>query len=305
MKHTLSGFYNLIVRDGATLEAKRESGWFPNLITDIGLNRIGSGGIATHGLVGSGSAAPSFTDSAMNSFVAAAANDGSGADALNGAQSTTAPYYGWHRRSYRFPMGVAAGNLSEVGVGWHNGSGYSAFARTLIKDINGDPTTMTVLSDEVLDVVYELRLYPPATDSNFTFNIGGVTHSVVRRAAIINDANAWTPKPLFNAGLASNGYKMRLWSGAIGTIFQLPAGSVGESETTVRQSYSNNSLVMQYVSLWGLAFGNVGGANSIDISPQINSGGVGHYQMSVSPTIAKDATKTLALTFELTWARKT
>ena len=91
--------------------------------------------------------------------------------------TTSSPYYGYKIFTFRFNQGIAAGNISEIGVGWSGTTPLQLFSRTLIKDINGDPTTITVLADETLDVIYELRLYAPETDlivSGLDYNQGYV-----------------------------------------------------------------------------------------------------------------------------------
>ncbi len=292
----LEGRYNLVVRNAKTMEVKRETGWFKNLITDGGLNRIGSGAIGSLVYVGSGSAAPSFTDTALQSVVASTgmtSND-------FGAQGS-APYFSWARVTYRFGTGVAAGNLSEVGIGWSGG----LFSRSLIRDSNGDPTTLTILSDEVLDVVYELRLYPPLVDQTFNVVISGVTHACVSRAALVTDRNFWNPINLFTYGMITPGpaYRMVARNGSIGSITQSPDGTGSDSASNSQSAYSNNSLKTSFSSTWGLGEGNVGGISAVLVSPIFVT--VGTFQISFSPPIAKDALKVLTLNYDTSWARKT
>ena len=144
------------------IEATRPDGtrrvladWFPNLILNGGLDRMGANpDYLSWCQVGSGSTAPVAAQTALVNRIAGTSTQQNN---VSGAQAS-APYYGWYRRTYRFAQGVAAGNLSEVGVGWATSG--SLFSRALILDGGGSPTTITVLSDEVLDVTYELRRYP-------------------------------------------------------------------------------------------------------------------------------------------------
>lgn len=298
----LEGRYNLRVLDAETLEVKRETGWFKNLITAIGLNRIGLGGPGTHAFVGSGSNTPNVNDTGMQSFVAATnAKTGS----VSGAQSTE-PYFGWHRVTFRFPVGTAAGNLSEVGVGWYSGSTHQSFSRARILDPEGDPTTITVLSDEVLDVVYELRLYPPADDVVGEVVIGGETYDFVVRPVGVTTVDGWGLNSLLEYGIHPPGvpYQMVPFSGTIGTVTGGPTGTQGTaSSNTVKAAYSNNSLKVQYTMHWDLAGANIGGVGAVMMFPQAKS--LGAFQISFDPVIPKDNTKIMSLTFEFTWARKT
>lgn len=56
---------------------------------------------------------------------------------------------------FTFPRGQAAGNISELSIGTGDNN-TSAVCRALTKDSAGNPTTITVLPDEVLTVTWEL-----------------------------------------------------------------------------------------------------------------------------------------------------
>ncbi len=86
-------------------------------------------------MVGSGNAAPAETDTALQ---ARASTSNINVQSNN---SNVSPRYGWRRRTFRFAAGAAAGNLSEVGVGWTT---TAVFSRALILDGSGNPTTITV-----------------------------------------------------------------------------------------------------------------------------------------------------------------
>jgi hypothetical protein len=301
---SFSGRYNLIVRDAKTLAVKRETGWFDNLITDAGLNRIGSGGIAVHCMVGTGNATPTILDTALAAQVAYAGmhNDPSGSSSEYGA-SASAPYFGWHRQVYRFGEGVAAGNLSEVGVGW---GGTSVFSRALIRDVEGNPTTITVLSNETLDVVYELRLYPTLGDQTGSFDVSDTTHDYVMRPARVTDQGNWAPTTLFEYGaMHPNGPSVAMvaYSGSISAITNAPNGTSSGNSGTGRQAYENNSMKMGFTSTFALAYGNLEtGIKSLHITN--GSGTLGSYQFELDPPIMKNNTQVLTLNFEVSWARK-
>lgn len=64
--------------------------------------------------------------------------------------------FGWSRAVKSFARGAAAGNVSELTTG-SAANNTSAMARALVRDVEGNPTTITVLSDEVLTVTWEWR----------------------------------------------------------------------------------------------------------------------------------------------------
>lgn len=290
-----SGHFVLTAVNADTGES-RELASFENLITDGGLERIGTGGAVGFCHVGSGSAAPANTNTALGSFIASTAMTAN----TSGAQ-TSAPYYGWSRYTYRFGVGVAAGNLSEVGIGWTSTTG-NLFSRALIKDSGGSPTTITVLSNEFLDVTYEVRMYPPTTDSSFTAVIGGVTHSCVMRACDVTDGSwGWRPFIVEQGASFSNpvGNVVTAFNGALGAITGSPGGT-GGSMGVVDASYVANSKALVGSLQAGLGSANLaGGISAIKFITKM-----GTYQVSFDPPIAKDNTKTLAINAQVSWARK-
>lgn len=165
--------------------------WFKNLITNNGLDVYWYGTFLPFGIkamclgcyVGTGSATPTFSDSSLQAYLA---SGGLYQETVGNAQVIGPPAYEYSRRRYRFATGVAAGNLSEVAVGE---APTNLFCRTLIKDAFGNPTTITVLSDEVLDVDYELRSYTQSLANvahAFVFNGVSQTVTVQHSASGIN-----------------------------------------------------------------------------------------------------------------------
>lgn len=280
------------------IEATRPDGtrrvladWFPNLILDGGLDRMGTNGDYLNWCqVGSGSTAPVAAQTALVNRIAGTNTTQA---TTNGAQAT-APYYGWRRLTYRFAQGAAAGNLSEVGVGWATSG--SLFSRALILDGGGSPTTITVLSDEVLDVTYELRRYPGTVDLTGTVVLDGVTHNWVSRAAGVTAASAWGG--LSNMALDS----ARAYNGDIGPVTQsAPSGAYGSLATTPL-AYSSASYTRATTVSAGLNDSNLsGGIRSIMI---YSNGYTGRYQIQFDPAIPKDNTKVLSLTIQHSWARR-
>ncbi|UZV39777.1 tail fiber protein [Xanthomonas phage NED111] len=156
--------------------------WQNNLITDGGMDFIGGREypqslytVIGYLGVGSGSAEPAFTDTALGAQVARVSYTSSD----NGG-TTTSPYYAYGRMQFQFPAGTATGVLSELGgFGYNSDTGaYVLTTRALIKDSSGNPTTITVLADEILVVTYEIRLYPDLTPVVTTETIKGVSTTV-------------------------------------------------------------------------------------------------------------------------------
>lgn len=295
----VGGHYRLQAVNIKTGKVRELADWFENLILDAGLNRIGTGGLASWVQVGSGSTAPVNANTALQNFVAGTnAITGS----LYGAQSV-APYFGWARYSWRFPAGAAAGNLSEVGVGWAESG--SLFSRALIKDNVGAPTTITVLGDEYLDVTYELRLYPPAADSVATVVISGVSYDITVRPSGVN-SQSWAPLYLLAYGFTGGGVgppNVQAYQGPLGTVLEGPSGGAAGGPGAVFDAYANNSKQRTGKFNFALTEGNLaGGIGALLWSTTLVFGA---YQIGFNPKLPKDGTKVLSLTWVLNWDRYT
>jgi hypothetical protein len=157
LKMGLAGRFKLTmtnVTDGSV----RETEWFDNIVTDSGLNGIGTTNMVARCYVGTGSTTPADTDTALTSFLAANSSGGTPVSAA----SVSSPYYSKNTMVYRFAAGVAAGNISEIGIAPSGTVPQPLFSHALVLDGGGSPTTVTVLSDEILDVTYEIRAYYPS-----------------------------------------------------------------------------------------------------------------------------------------------
>lgn len=291
----LAGFYSLkaIRPDGSE---RVLADWFENLILDAGLNRMGTGTFLDYAQVGTGSTAPAITDTAL---VARVGSSNTINTSSTGAASSS-PYYGYNRKTFRFAAGTATGNLSEVGVGW--ASTGSLFSRALIKDAFGDPTTITVLADEVLDVTYELRSYAPLTDSApAVVNISGTNYTFVIRSAYATSVEAWAPEnqAVGHASDSVGNFGQVVYNGSIGSITSSPSGSSSNRTTVSNSAYANNSYQRDMTAVWDLNQGNVaGGITALHFYTTL-----GAFQMSVSPGIPKDLSKVLTMNFRVSWTR--
>jgi len=302
-----AGWYKIeahrVDADGVEIPGSRRiaADWFPNLITDAGLNFLGTVGttfVHTYCRVGSGNTPPVVTDTALVSEVASSntlQNNERGAD-RSGA------FYGWNRRTLRFATGVAAGTLTEVGVS--PAATGALFSRALILDTNGNPTAITVLSDEVLDVTYELRLYPVLADATGTVNIAGESYS-------------WTARPLIPA--AYDIYWGNQLGGQVdfsGATFTsnvsstLPeqnaeAASTNTASSVTRAAYVAGSFARNFTLNFGLNNGNISGgigafiSRSSTVTP--STGGV--WAWGLSPKLPKTDQYVATFTVRMTWGR--
>lgn len=302
MNLELAGYYKITATNKDTLEERVLADWFPNLITNNGLDLINQGkpDMTRYCYVGSGSTAPTVNDSGLQNLVAVKMA-GHIQFSTSSAQST-APHYGYATRSWTFAPGEAVGNLSEVGCG-KDALGVNIFSRSLITDALGNPITITVLADDYLTVTYELRCYPPLEDSVSTVDIAGVATECTVRASDITTGSQWGFYQSGDYNTAVNGYSISttVHKGVLGSITGSPTLSLGNvSQSAPTDVYTQGSHFRDGVVNLSLAQGNsVEGISAINIPTWLGS-----FQIGFNPPIVKDNTRTLRLNYRVGWGRK-
>ncbi len=269
--------------------------WFPNLITNNGLDLLGSSpnGWQYTCAVGSGNTPPAVTDTALVTLVASTTS----IQSQSATAQSASPYFGTRTSQFNFAAGTATGNLSEIGVG---ATATSLFSRALILDSSGNPTTITVLSNEALYATYQVEQIVPTADVTGTVTIAGVAYDFVARAANATTTGFWAPNTLSGAG-ASSAY---VSNGTIGAITGTISGTVDSNNTVTAGGYTLGSYTQQSTISFGLTDGNVpGGISAMQVTFGGPFEGRGCFQYSFSPAIPKDASHVLTLTVSTSWAR--
>lgn len=270
--------------------------WFPNLITDNGLDLLGGSpgnpwgsSVAASCFVGSGSTPPTAADSSLESQVASTSNIEVTTPGLDATNRYVSLY-----QEYQFGIGAAAGNLSEIAVGL---APSNLFSRSLIKDSGGNPTAITVLSNEILTVSYELRCRQPTVDTALT--VSGF--DVVLRSAnadTLFTRDGWYP---MCPGLSHNdtfGFMNYVSNDAIDTIDNAP----GTDSTNKANSVANDAYVPgSYIRTGTVFFGT--GVGNITINSFAFQFFPGQFQCSIDLPLLKNNTDELTIGVSLTWAR--
>lgn len=328
----LSGHFTLQVRKASDDSLVKEVA-FNNLITNTGLDQLatGSGNIIGRCVIGTGSTTPANGDTALAAFSAATTVTPADAPYTVTSQSTVLPYYTRHIRTFRFNAGTLNGNYSELGL-TGGPSPFLLFCRALILDNSGNPTTITILSDEYLDVIYELRAYIPYDDVVSTIDITGVGTgiSLTRRTINIDKIgnNAGT---IFSGGewwqTTLVGWALNPFQSQIGQINNVSAVTYyatlsGLSTLRGRTDTSTASLGTPLYSSWESVNSStyVTGTYQKDAtlvlglsqhngqpirSLFVNFAGAGCYQFLLGQDITKTSGQTLTFNLRTTWGRYT
>ena len=185
ISNQIAGFFKIeaIRPDGSR---RLLADWQPNLITNSGMDQIGSGsksgftvnqsGWIAYCRLGTGNTTPAFTDTVLTTHKAEAGK----ISFTEGFQVATEPYYLWQKNVYRFSQGQATGIMAEIGIGMSLSTGLLS-THSLILDTNDDPTTITIAADEQVDVTYEFRSYMlDITVQNSTMTIDNVLYNTKR-----------------------------------------------------------------------------------------------------------------------------
>lgn len=314
----VEGLYTFTRRKADTMEVVQQVGPFKNLLTNQGLNRVGTGSM-TYIAVGTGTNAPSVSDTGLQAIVAYSSTS-QGAEVYTPAVWGTTPYSS-RSITVRFAVGAAAGNLSEVALGWVVSGTFNAGSRARIVDSVGSPTTITVFPDEVLDVTYELRNYMyPWEDSDddieTVLTLSGVNYDVVMRPLDVNSADGLPCNPRqsqanpsvvaytgSNAGtppaLAAVTASAMLTGGASGSLAR-------STQAYVNNSWSLSTVHTAALNAVNLAYGIRGLLiRNYAVGQQNNAFAGNMWQATVTPAIPKDATNVLSFGSSYSWGRYT
>ncbi len=297
LKMGLKGKYTLrVTRPGVGVIRVLE---FDNLITDLGLNGIGTNGTSwvTAVALGTGTATPAVGDTAVSGTVVSTttSNGFASGDITSGTDR-----YSWARWTRRFAQGVATGNWTEVGIGRNS---TTLWSRALILDASDMPTTLTIIATDFLDVDYELRVYPSEVDATGMRTIGGIDTNYIVRPAATGPAGAremiegaWMLAPGSN-------YMNYYGTGVFGANYIFPTGTLVNVSSPSVAAYSSGSYRKVITYSASIFQANVtGGVSAVAMLFTSSSQGI-YFKCSFSPPIAKDNTKTLTLTFSFTWGR--
>lgn len=278
---------------------------FPNLITNLGMDAIGSGLQFARMHLGTGTTPPAFSDTGLTNFGVNVQNaDPTSATGV----AASSPYYGWTRLTWLSSVGGATGSWTEIGVSSQNTNG-NLRSHALIVDSGGSPTTFTVLSDEQFQGTYEFRRYVPLTDNPASITLSGTPYDTVTRALRATSVSlGWAfdlmyqnhPDGFFKgASGGTDNNQTSLWTGSLASITSIyPGGTViSPSPGTATSSYTSGNFYRDTSTRWGASSG-VGLIKTVSFWTQ---GGV--FQVEYDTAINKLATQEFIHNQRVSWAR--
>ena len=283
---------------------------FKNLVLDTGLQRIGENNDWMNWLhLGTGIQAPHPLQNALQNATYKGDNYAPTPHTTAGIDiSDPLKPYSWVRRVFRVtPRGVNR-TYAEMGVGWNDSN---LFSRTLIKDPQGNPNTISILGDEYLDVTYEVRQYMPVNTVVYSVTPTGddtEIRTITVRASMLN-----TLSPNFGWGVArsqspnsaphsilNNWYPdahNRFFTGGLGGLYQSPEGNTVGS-TFNRTSLARTSSTSAVITLTRELPDNVGLLRSLQVSQEAYC-----FQMEFDPPFNKSNEDRFSISYSISWGR--
>lgn len=273
--------------------------WFNNLITNNGLDLMATNASRYNRCcAGSGNTPPAVTDISIENFV--------GVSDVNPVNSTTVnltDYYISHVRTFVFSVGAVVGNISELTVG-PNSDGTNVFSRTLVKDNEGVPTSISILADEQLIVSWEIRYYFPTDD--ILLNVDG--YSIVLRPCNVDFSQAWgdtfnfstvAPMTAASGGVNSSLYAALFINGVLGSITEAPSGTVRYQTGFSAPGYVAGTYQRTCTFRW-----NPSGSSGSVTCFRFMFNVLGMWQFSISPAINKTLDDQLEIDVGISWGRQ-
>lgn len=295
----MHGRFKIIKRDrwGKALE---QTPWFSNLILNAGLNRMGTGAAIAGAMIGTGTSTPVVSQTQLDAQATFTTTSAPGSGFTPVA---TSPYNNTRTFVYRTALGALNGNFSEVGVGWASNA---CFSRELIRDGGGNPTTISVLSTEQLDIFYQLAVYPPLVDTSGSITIAGVgSRNFTGRAASAGSGSVWDSFTLLVGPMAQSSTTTggMLFTGTLGSITTTPSGVPFNSNSSSVATYSNNSNRREVTYTWATSEAN---ATLQSVLAGFGNSGIAfaRFQYQFDSPFTKTNLQTLAFNFAINWARR-
>jgi hypothetical protein len=171
----------------------------------------------------------------------------------------------------------------------------------------GTPTTIEKLADDILDVEYFFRTYPPLDDVLGAINISGSSYDYTGRAASVNNVHAssgpWSSNYHLSMAFSLTQACAVAETNILGARTAAPAGRVSRGTTPPMLPYVDNSLQRDCTFEFSLSEANFASGLGAVCPFRRPSWDNPKYQFAFTPKIPKDNTKVLSLTFRQSWGR--
>lgn len=304
----------VVIKEDGTV--KEDTGYQKNLILNQGLDFYGgSNGIDIFHrcLVGTGNSLPLPTQNQLDKPVKIATS------ASFDVKYDYAPrednlYLVERTHKYIFSsMGNV--NISEVGLASNGTTTTNAYmcTRALIKDAIGNPTVISVLNTEKLEVYYKIITVFSTLDTTHQIqytnaaNATSTYNTIVRLSQVgslpYNTGGKQVGQtPLNNLAILSSTYFGETFRGELGPIDGSPKSEVSQADSWELETYIPGSYKRVGKFLYSLSLGN-GNTRCIVANTNIGSWQIRYGSVLDDKPISKTSKDTMILPFEFSWGR--
>lgn len=183
----VSGKFKIsVIRDGSLIHSTE----FQNLILDRFLSRWANGTLSTtvQCVVGTGTTAPTETDTTLTSQIGAAKT---GVANVASNYKTGSDYFASTRYTFTYSVGEITATIGEVGVSFGTISSGLIDTKTLIKDPAGNPTTVTLTAADQLVIEYYMIQKMPTSFGATAITVNGTAVSCTVETMNILNSSVW------------------------------------------------------------------------------------------------------------------
>lgn len=305
-----------VKRDANGVEvSRRTSGEIPNVFTNYGVEALfgattGDSVGTIAGVVGTGSAAPAITDTLLSSFLAGRYTSTGATAGRTWVDNGDGTAYIQRTWITLFPVGVATGNISEVGAAFRQTNptvSTPLCSRALVLDAFGNPTTFEVLADEELQLTQYFRVHFSYLDTSYVLSENGNSHTISMRPYGLNDLvtywefpAAFGPTVGTRLGFSTGGSPVASLIDKTSTAGLTVSGGTGNTSENLSQGtqggglpYLPNTKKVQFILRRGT------GALNIISWGVMSTRVCGSWQFTIAPPVNKPALNRATITFEL------
>ena len=315
----MAGEFRCVVKksDGST---KVDTGYQKNLILNQGLDFFGGGNgsdMMTYCVIGSGNSQPVYTQTKLDVAITGVSGDNFSTKYDYDAARDGNLYNTNRVVKYSFD-GLDNVNISELGLAsiYDDTATYFLCTRALIKDSQGNATTITVLSGEILEIYYKLWIVYDVNDKTGTLNLldgvgGSTAYNYIARLSGVGSTDTGgsaiygtaTVGLVLSGGAGNNAHVIS--NGEIGAITGAPTGTELEqipSSSVSTATYIQGSYKRQIT--WSLSIYQANFAiRSALLYTKMAFWQIRLGSVADDSPIVKTDTQTLTIPVEVSWGR--
>ena len=305
----MAGEFRCVVKksDGSI---KTDTGYQKNLILDQGLDFFGGGNgynMMTFCVIGSGNSQPIYTQNKLDATIEWAVGGRVAYNSDYDAARDGNLYKTNEVKKYTF-NGLSNVNISEVGLAseFSSTTDYYLCTRALIKDAQGVPATITVLSDEVLEIYYKLWQVFDTTDKVGTINLldgvgGSVAYNYKLRLCVVG-SRIYQVGGLLTGDFTDLYALSSIFTGDLEDIKGIPSGFIFGSNSLTLSTYNRGSYRRTILCALTHEEG-VGNIRTYVLGTTMGAYQIRFGSVADDSPITKTNIQTLTIPVEVSWGR--